>query len=142
MDKTQQALIKLIEDSGIFQTVKSYAGEIESAIKINAKLPAAFVIPTTGVISNNTIRTAFTVLVVSENKAFDKESNLTNNLHYTSELLQYCNHNLYFTNEGESFCFNRDVRQSNENDYPFTWDMKKLNERFAIVAVYLSLMKA
>lgn len=141
MDKMQKALIKHINDSGIFKTVKPYAGEIKDAVKLTSIIPAALIVFMTGSIKENKTRGAFDVLVISESKTFDKTKSVQDNLKYAGDLLRYCNENLVFDYEGDSYIFNRDIYQSQESDHPFTAEMILQNDRYTIIAVHLSVLK-
>ena len=139
MDKTQDALIAHIKNSGIFKTVKPYVGEIKNAQKLTTILPAALVICLTGALKLGQTRTTFDIIVISESKVFDKEKNLSNNLSNTSALLHYCEENMVFSHEGETYCFNRDVYQANETNHPFTAETMLSDDRFTIMDVHLSV---
>lgn len=141
MDTIQNALINHLEESGLFKTVKPYAGEFKEASKVPTIIPAALVVCTSAAIEQNKMRAGFDVLVVSENKAFDRAKSLTSNLKLAGDCLRYCNDRLFFNYNGEQFIYNRDVYQTQESDHPFTVSLVMQDNRFTIHAIHLSILK-
>lgn len=109
MYKTQTALIEHIKQSGIFETVSAYAGEVgKDAVKTNVKLPAALVKCIEGSAEHNPAGNKFDVLVITESKTFDKTSGTNQNLQAASALLEYLDDNADLSFGENSYLLNRD----------------------------------
>lgn len=133
MYKVQQAVIELLETNKSYyvpgvKTIKEYAGELKDLIKLNAEIPAVYVMTMDSMPIKNTPEHQVDLLIVTKSDVFDKQTNKNINVQLAQQAVDLIEAQPGWTSGGFDYLI--DTERVNVK-------LAMLDNKYAIVIIHL-----